>query len=68
MLKTYSQQLEEVQAAIAAIESGAQSYSVANRSLTRADLRTLYEREQKLRALAAREKIGGLFIQYVVAE
>lgn len=54
-IKTYTQQLEEVQAAIEAIEGGAQSYSIAGRSLSRADLATLYARESKLRVLATRE-------------
>ena len=42
-------QLERVQAAIAAIESGSQSYSIGGRTLTKADLKTLYEREKDLK-------------------
>ena len=41
-------QLETVQTAIAAIEGGAQSYSISGRSLTRADLPSLYKREREL--------------------
>lgn len=52
---SYSTQLESVQAAIAAIEGGAQSYSIAGRSMSRGDLKTLYEREERLRALVERE-------------
>ena len=48
MAATLAEQLASVQAAIAAIESGAQSASSEGESLTRADLRTLYEREQRL--------------------
>lgn len=40
-------QLERVQKAIAAIESGAQSYQIANRKITRGDLATLYAREKE---------------------
>ena len=58
-VKTYAQQLEEVQAAIEAIEKRGQSYTIGDRQLTRGNLRELYEREQKLRALAAREADGG---------
>lgn len=66
-VKTYAQQLEEVQTAIASIESGAQSYSIAGRSLSRADLKTLYDREKWLRTMAAREEAGGkISIQYGV--
>jgi hypothetical protein len=56
---SYEAQLTSVQAAIAAIESGAQSYSIAGRSLSRADLATLYEREKWLRAQVDRANRGG---------
>lgn len=55
----YTTQLESVQLAIAAIEGGAQSYSIAGRSLSRGDLATLYKREQWLRAQVARAANGG---------
>lgn len=48
MAATLAQQLASVQAAIAAIESGAQSTAVDGQTFTRADLRTLYIREQSL--------------------
>lgn len=67
-IKTYEQQLIEVQEAIAKIESGAQSYSVAGRSLSRADLGTLYAREKELRVLAMREKTGGITVNYVLPD
>ena len=51
-------QLERVQAAIAAIESGAQSYSIGGRTLTKADLKTLYEREKDLKLLLVDETYG----------
>lgn len=55
MAESYSTQLDRVQTAIAAVESGAQAYDVAGRSLTRADLSTLYKRETYLRGRVARE-------------
>ena len=66
-IKTYTQQLEEVQAAITAILTGAQSYNHDGRTLTRADLSTLEEREKRLRPLAERESksSGKMSIQYV---
>lgn len=64
--ETYQVQLERVQGAIAAIESGAQSYSVAGRSFTKADLKTLYERETWLRGQVAKESRGGIRIMRAV--
>lgn len=55
-VESYQVQLERVQAAIAAIESGAQSYAVEGRQFTKADLRTLYEREKYLRAMVELEE------------
>jgi hypothetical protein len=68
MAKTYAQQLEEVQTAIGKIEGGAQSYTIgeggATRTVTRATLRDLYDREKFLRTMAAREEAGGIRINY----
>lgn len=47
-------QLESVRAAIAAIEGGAQEYTVDNRKLVRADLSSLYSRESSLETKLAR--------------
>jgi len=59
-VKTYTQQLEEVQAAIEAIELRGQSYTINGRSFTKGDLGTLYAREERLRKLASRESsVGG---------
>lgn len=58
--ESYQTQLERVQTAIAAIEGGAQSYSIAGRSLSRADLKTLYDREKWLRKMADRATSGGI--------
>ena len=46
-LKTVREQLEEVQAAITAVMTG-QKYEIAGRSLSRADLKALNEREEQL--------------------
>lgn len=48
-IKTTLEQLEEVQAAISAVMSG-QSYSISGRSVTKANLRELTERETLLLA------------------
>jgi len=51
-LKSYGQQLEEVQEAIAAVQSGSQEYQIGSssggRRLRRADLESLLKREQWL--------------------
>ena len=70
MAKTYTEQLESVQAAIAAIEEGAQSYTIAtpggSRTVTMADLQTLYDREETLIPKAKRESRGGrIGVSYV---
>jgi hypothetical protein len=58
-LKTTLEQLEEVQTAISAVMSG-QSYSIGGRSLTRADLKALMEREEVLlRRYKAEIGVGG---------
>jgi hypothetical protein len=41
-------ELKQIDSAITAILGGAQSYSVGTRSLTRADLATLYKRKNML--------------------
>ena len=58
-IKTYTEQLESVQAAIASIEGGAQSHSINGRAMTKADIGTLYAREERLRPLADRERSSG---------
>jgi len=58
-IKTYAEQLEDVQTAIAQIEGGAQSYSIRSRSYTYADLGALYKRERWLRKMATTEDARG---------
>lgn len=66
-VKTYSEQLESVQTAIAAIEAGNQSISILGRTFTKGDLSTLYARERYLRRQVARETRGGLKTQRGIA-
>jgi len=54
-IKTTAEQLEAVQTAIEAVESG-QSYKVGNMTYTRATLSTLYAREDKLLTRYNREQ------------
>ncbi len=73
MATSYATQLDSVQAAIAAIEAGAQSYSIAtgtgsSRSVTSADLKTLYDREKWLRKMADRESNGGMRVRGVIPQ
>lgn len=54
-------QLESVQNAIAAIEGGAQEYTINNRRLVKADLNTLYNRESMLEQKIARCEGRGVY-------
>ena len=60
-MESLETQLERVQKAIAAIESGAQSYQIANHKVTKGDLATLYAREKSLKAEIARASGGDLY-------
>ena len=51
--------LDRVRVAIEAIETGGQSVSYEGRSVTKADLKTLYEREAYLEQRLARQQRGG---------
>ena len=53
-MATLAEQLASVQAAIAAIESGAQAASSEGESVTRPSLETLYKREERLENKIAR--------------
>lgn len=53
--------LDQVNAAIMAIAVGGQSYKIGSRSLTRADLKQLYQIKNDLTAQLASAKSGGLF-------
>ena len=51
----YRDRLAEVNAAIARVESGAQSYAIEGRSLARGRLEELYAERRRLEPLALRE-------------
>ena len=55
---TYTAQLVSVRAAIAAIEAGAQEYSVGGQRVVKAELATLYAREKELEGKVAGESYG----------
>lgn len=57
-IDTYTAQLTSVRAAILAIESGAQDYSMGGARVTKADLATLYKRESELEGKIAGETYG----------
>lgn len=57
-------QLRRVRIAIARIEEGAQEYTIGNRRLTRADLKTLYDRENALQNALADARGGGLCVTF----
>ena len=59
-METLETQLARVQEAIRAIEEGVQEYQIANRRLTKANLSTLYARENSLMAAIARRDGGDL--------
>lgn len=45
--------LEKIEKAIEAIESGAQEYKIGSRQVKRADLKTLYEERRRLKSSAS---------------
>lgn len=51
--------LDRIRAAIEAVETGGQSVSYEGRSVSKADLKTLYEREAYLEQRLARQQRGG---------
>lgn len=62
-IESYQDQLERVQAAIAAIESGTQSYTMGGRTMSRGNLADLYKRETFLRKRVNRQKRGGIRVR-----
>lgn len=63
-LEVKQQQLTEVRAAISAILTGGQQYSIQNRQITRASLATLQERERQLELEVSRLERGGIGVNY----
>lgn len=60
MSDTLEDKLTRVQTAIAAIETGGQSVSYEGRTVTKGDLKTLYERESYLEKKIERKTRGGI--------
>ncbi len=60
------EQYDSVCAAIAAIESGAQEYSIGSRRVRRGDLSVLYNERRQLRAELASADPGGMTITSAV--
>lgn len=63
-IEMLERQLRRVRIAIARIEEGAQEYTIGTRRLTRADLKTLYERENALQNAIADARGGGLCVTF----
>lgn len=61
-MATLAEQLASVQAAIAAIESGAQSVTNDGQTTNRPDLQILYTRESRLLAKIDRESRGRVIV------
>lgn len=66
-IKTYVEQLEEIQAAISSIVGGAQAHSINGRSMTKADLGVLYQMQKEVYplAMAEQENRTGARVRYV---
>ena len=58
-MATYTAQLEQVEAAIAKVETGQEVTFADGRRIRRADLRDLYAERARLTPLAVREARGG---------
>lgn len=59
MARTTQQQLDDLDAAITAIEGGAQSFTVLGRLYQRGNIRDYYEERDRLERKLEREKRGG---------
>lgn len=55
--------LDRVQAAIAAIENNGQDVTYNGKRVTKADLKTLYDRESYLESKIARAELGGIRVR-----
>lgn len=56
------EQLEQVNAAINAIESGAQEYQIGSRRITKPDLSVLYKERERLELKLKQETESGIFV------
>lgn len=58
-VKTYTEQLEEIQTAISKVLTKGQAYTIEGRQLTRVEFKAMVDEEKRLRVLADREANGG---------
>ena len=63
-MATTAEQLAQVEAAIAAIETRGQSYTIGDRTFRRGDLGILYAERRKLQAQEAQETRKGIRVRY----
>lgn len=66
MSKTVAEQLEQVEAALDAVETSGQRYRIKDRELWRADHEKLEARRDKLEKKVRREKRGGIRVARIV--
>ena len=66
MSKSVAEQLEQVEAALDAVETGGQRYRIKERELWRANHAELEARRDKLEKKARREKRGGIRVARIV--
>lgn len=62
---TAVEELAQLNAAITAIETGAQEYEIAGRKLRRGDLEAMYRERRRLKTEVNRESRGGLRVRGV---
>lgn len=63
MADTNAEKLARVQAAIAKIENNGQDVTLDGKRVTRGDLQTLYDREERLELKISRENRGGIRVR-----
>lgn len=66
MAKSVEEQLEETSAALAAVESRGQRFTIKDREVWRADHKSLDKRAERLEKAVARQKRGGVRVQRIV--
>jgi hypothetical protein len=66
MTKSVDEQLAENEAAISAVETRGQRFTIKDREVWRADLKALDERQQRLERKVERAKAGGIRVQRIV--
>lgn len=65
MARSLQQQLDDIDAAIAAIETGAQEYSIEGVTVKRGELSTLYKRRDSIATRLARSTNGPKVVRIV---